>query len=65
MPRTDVDYFDPNVEALDDSKIDTQVDNLHKEYTKLKTAYREAFRQSALFNGAGDQSRFTSTNTSL
>ena len=34
MPRTDVDYFDPSVEILNETKLDNQIDNLFKEYMR-------------------------------
>ena len=44
MPRTDVDYFDPSVEILNETKLDNQIDNLFKEYMRQKEAYRHAYR---------------------
>lgn len=32
MPRPDFNYFDPSVEAIEDSKMDNQIDILFKEY---------------------------------
>lgn len=55
MPRAGVDYFDPTVEALDENKIDKQVENLFKEYNRQKSAYRKAFKQSALLAQHADQ----------
>ena len=51
MPRPDVDYFDPSVVILDDSKIENQINNLFKEYQKQKTAYKTAFRLSDILMG--------------
>ena len=63
MPRPDLDYFDPSVIILDDSKIENQIDNLFKEYHKQKTAYKTAYRLSDILMGAKSPKKFDSSTS--
>lgn len=55
MPRAHEDYYDPSVEAIDDNKIDFQIDNLFKEYQNQKLAYKNAFKLRTMpGRGGGD-----------
>ena len=47
MPRTDVDFTDPNVGGqMSEEKIDNQIKNLFDEYVRHRKAYRHAISLS-------------------
>lgn len=46
VPNTELNYYDPNSEIIDNDKIDKQIDNLFNRYVEQKKAYRGAMSLS-------------------